>query len=325
LRLSLAFGVWAVALLTARLSGAIVCWLWLAGLAVACAIWLPGAAPYFLFPSLVAAPLLLVTVRGGRETALFFAALAALVIWIGFAAIGEQLMGLALHEMFMVSAAVGLVTVLPLLRKARGFGMACAFSLLAALLLAVVAGLQPAYSSNAPERLNLHYVERDSKAWWVADAVRRLPDDLRKAAPFSATPQDHPVRGYVAPAGPAHLLPPRIVATRNGDDVTLALDATVDALSLRLPQEAGLKSLTIAGLEAPAAGDVETINCATPDCGQMRLTLHMASAAPFALQLRAVRRGLPQQGAALEKARPPEAVPSQGGDTILLVKDIAVP
>lgn len=107
--------------------------------------------------------------------------------------------------------------------------------------------------------------------------------------------------------------------------MTLALDTTADALSLRLPQAAGLKSLTIAGLDAPAAGNVEAINCATPDCGQMRVTLHMASAAPFELQLRAVRRGLPQQGAALVRARPPEAVPSQGGDTTLLVKNIAVP
>jgi hypothetical protein len=41
LRLSLAFGVWAVALVTARLSGAIASWLWLATLAT---------TPYFLFP-----------------------------------------------------------------------------------------------------------------------------------------------------------------------------------------------------------------------------------------------------------------------------------
>jgi hypothetical protein len=325
LRLSLGLGVWAVALLTARLSSAIACWLWFAGLAIACAIWLPGAAPYFLFPSLVAAPLLLVTVRGGRETALLFAALAALLIWIGFAAIGEQLMGLKLHEMFTVSAAMGLVTILPLLRKARGFGISCAVSLLAALLLALVAGFVPAYSDSAPQRLNLRYVERDGKAWWVADAVRRLPADLRKAAPFSNTVRDQPVLGYVAPAGPARFPAPKVLVTRNGDDVTLALDAKVDTLALRLPQEAGLKSLTIAGLDAPAAGDVETINCAAPDCGQMPITLHMASAAPFALQLRATRRGLPQQGTALVKARPVEAVPSQGGDSTVLIKDIAVP
>ncbi len=117
----------------ARLSSAIACWLWLAVLAIACAIWLPGAVPYFLFPSLVAAPLLLATVRGGREVALFVAALAALLIWIGFAAIGEQLMGLGLHEMFTISAALGLVAVLPLLRKAEGLGLSFALSLMAAL------------------------------------------------------------------------------------------------------------------------------------------------------------------------------------------------
>ena len=42
------------------------------------------------FPSLVAAPLLLATVHGGRGVAVFIAALPALLIWIGFAAIGEQ-------------------------------------------------------------------------------------------------------------------------------------------------------------------------------------------------------------------------------------------
>lgn len=150
LRLSLAFGVWAIALLAARFASAIACWLWLAVLAIACAIWLPGATPYFLFPSLIAAPLLLATVRGGREVALFVAALPALVIWIGFVVIGEALMGLGLHEMFTASAAFGLIALLPLLRKARGFGLSTAISLAVALVLAAVAGFQPAFSDTAP-------------------------------------------------------------------------------------------------------------------------------------------------------------------------------
>jgi hypothetical protein len=325
LRLSLAFGVWAVALVTARLSSAIACWLWLAALAVVCAIWLPGATPYFLFPSLVAAPLLLATVRGGREQALFVAALAALVIWVGFVAVGETLMGLGLHEMFTASAALGLIAVLPLLRKAPGFGSAVAISLAAALVLAAVAGLRPAYSSTAPQRLNLRYVERDGKAWWVADPVRRLPDSLRAAAHFSATVQRLPATGYIAPAGSAHFPAPYAQMSRQGHDVTLTLNAPGDGVTLLLPREVQLKSLTIAGLEAPAQGAVDTIICATPDCGHMRMILHLGTLAPFEILLRAVHQGLPPQGGALLKARPPEAVPSQTGDVTLLIRKIAVP
>jgi hypothetical protein len=325
LRLSLAFGVWAVALVTARLSSAIACWLWLAALAIACAIWLPGATPYFLFPSLVAALLLLATVRGGREQALFLAALAALVIWIGFVAVGETLMGLGLHETFTASAALGLIAVLPLLRKARGFGLSFAISLAAALVLAAVAGLQPAYSVTAPERLNLRYVERDGKSWWVADPVRHLPEGLRAVAHFSAAVQRLPATGYAALAGSAHFPMPDAGVTRQGHDVTLALDAPGDGVTLLLPREVQFKSLTIAGLDAPAQGAVDTIICATPDCGRMRMILHLGTLMPFEILLRAVHQGLPPQGGALQKARPPEAVPSQTGDVTLLIRKIAVP
>jgi hypothetical protein len=325
LRLSLAFGVWAAALLTARLSGAIACWLWLAALAIVCAVWLPGATPYFLFPSLVAAPLLLGTVCAGREPALFFAALPALVIWIGFAAIGESLMGLGLHEMFTVSGALGLIAVLPLLRNARGLGISFAISLVAALSLAVVAGLMPAYSSTAPERLNLRYVERDGKSWWVADPVQRLPDRLRAAAPFSSTVQRQPATGYVAPAGAAQFPAPDAHVSRRGHDVMLDLDAPGDGVSLLLPRQAQLKSVDIGGIQARAEGQVEVINCATPDCGRMQMTLHLGTSAPFEIVLRSVNRGLLLHGMALVKARSPNAVPSQGGDTTLLIRKIAIP
>ncbi|HEY1877641.1 MAG TPA: M28 family peptidase, partial [Rhizomicrobium sp.] len=266
MRLSLAFGVWAVALLTARLSGAIASWLWFAALAIACAIWLPGATPYFLFPSLVAAPLLLATVRGGRGPALLIAAMPALVIWIGFVAIGEPLMGLGVHEMFTASAAVGLIALLPLLGKARSLWASTAISLVLALALAVVAGFQPAYSRTAPERLNLRYVERDGKAWWVADPVRHLPDTLRAAAHFSDTVQHLPATGYVAPAGAAQFSEPDARIMRHGKDVTLDLDAPGDGIALLLPSKAELRSLTIGGIEAKAEGKVDTITCGTPDC-----------------------------------------------------------
>jgi len=70
---------------------------------------------------------------------------------------------------------------------------------------------------------------------------------------------------------------------------------------------------------------VDAINCTTPDCGRMQMTLHLGTSAPFEIILRSVHRGLPLQGMALVQARLPEAVPSQGGDVTLLIRKIAIP
>ena len=326
LRLSLAFGVFAVALLTARRAGGIACWLWFAGLAIASAIWAPGLAPYFLFPAIVAAPLLLVTVRGGRGEALFLAALAVLVIWIGLNAGSESIMGLRVHPLFTVTAAFGLMALLPLLRPAKSWGWPFAASLLLSLVLAVAAGFQPAFSDRAPQRLNLHYVEQDGKAVWLADGVPHLPPALRAAAQFSVSPQRRQLEyGYVAPAGKAQFPAPAAAVQRNGDSVTLNLNAAGDSLALLVPQEAGLKSVRIGDVTAPADGRLSLIACDTSDCASLHLVLEFSSPAPVNLTLIARRRGLPPAGAKLLKARPAWTVPSERGDETLLAASVAVP
>ena len=143
LRWSLAFGVWGMALFTARWAGGIACWLWFAGLAVAAAIWLPGASPYFLFPSLLAAPLLLATVRGGRKPAFFLAAMGALAICVSFNAGSEDIMGLRLHPLFTITAAFAALSLQPLV-AGRRLGWSALASLAMALLLAVIAGFNVA-------------------------------------------------------------------------------------------------------------------------------------------------------------------------------------
>ena len=327
LRLSLAFGAFAVALVISRGAGVITCWLWLAGLAIVCAIFAPGLTPYFLFPSLVAAPLLLATIGGGRGFALSVAMLAGLTVWIGFNAASEPIMGLKMHPLFMITAAFGLITLLPFLAKAkaRAWGISLAASLLLAIALAVTAGLQPAYSVDAPQRLNLGYVEMDGRASWLADPVPRLPDGLRAAAKFSAEPQRLLEMFYVAPAGAARHPAPSALVVREGDDVTLDLKTESDAVMLIVPAEAKLQSFTISGVTTPASGDRVTILCGTPDCATARMTLRLASSEPVNLQLLAQRRGLPPEGAKLLKARPPEAVPSRAGDRTILAANIAIP
>jgi hypothetical protein len=325
LRLALAFGAFAVALPVSRLAGGIACWLWFAALAIACAVFAPGLTPYFLFPSLAAALLLLATVRGGREVALLLAALAALTVWIGLNAGGEAIMGLVMHPLFMAGAGFGLLALLPLLGHADDWKWSFAASALLALVLAVVAGLQPAYSNSAPERLNLRYVEMDGKASWLADPVARLPDGLRAAANFSAQPRRLVDMGYVAPAGASRNTAPAAGVVRSGDTVTLDFNTRADAVILEVPAEAKPQALTIGGVTTPQSGQRVSIICGTPDCAHARMTLRLGSSQGFNLLLLVLRRGLPPDGERLLKARPPEAVASGAGDRSVLAAKIAIP
>ncbi|HKU66132.1 MAG TPA: M20/M25/M40 family metallo-hydrolase [Rhizomicrobium sp.] len=322
LRLSLSFGVFAMALLVAGRAGAIACWLWLAGLAILCAIWAPGLTPYFLFPALVAASLLWAR---ARNLALFIAALAGLVIWLGLNQGGEAIMGLRLHPLFTVTAAFALLPLLPLLTAAKGKGPAAVLSLVLAVGLAVAAGLQPAYSRFAPQRLNLRYVESAGKAWWLADPVPRLPQSLRAAAQFSPVPRRMVETGYVAPAGVARYPAPSASVTRLGDIVTLDLKAEGDGVVLDVPADAKLRAATVGGITVLEHEKRTAIVCSTPDCGSVRMILRLGSSRPVMLDLRAYRSGLPPEGAKLLAARASLAVPSQGGDRTVLAAKIAIP
>lgn len=325
LRLSLSFGVFALAIMAARGVAATACWLWFAALAIACALVVPGLTPYFLFPALVAAPLLLVTARGGRDVALLLAAVVALIVWLGLNASGEETLGLKTHAMFTVSAAFGLLALLPLLGKAKGWGWSFAASLLLALGLAVTAGLQPAFSIAAPERMNIVYAEKAGKASWVTSPVSHLPDAVRALGNFSATPQSGVAYGYAAPAGSARFAPPAAAVMRSGDEVTLELTAPGDGIVLEVPGSARLQSLTLNGVTTEAFGTRTAIVCMTPDCGHARLILHLGSPEPMNLLLTVRRWGLPPDGARLQRVRPADAVPSQNGDQTLLATTIAVP
>ena len=323
LRLSLMFGVFAVALLTACAADTTACWLWLAGLAIVCSIWAPGAVPYFLFPCLVAAPLLLAS--GAKGWAQFVAALAGLVIWLSLNQGSEMIMGLRMHPLFTATAAFALVPLLPLLADAKGRAVSAALSLVLAIALAVTAGLRPAYSEKAPARLNLRYVESEGKAWWLADPVARLPRSLRAAASFSQAPRHMVETGYVASAGAARYPAPLARVTRLGDIVTLDIQAEGDGVMLDVPAEARLRAATAGGVTIDGNEKHMSIICGTPDCAGARVILKLASSSPLALDLRVYRRGLPPEGAKLLAARPADAVPSQGGDRTVLAAKIAIP
>ena len=324
LRLSLALAVWAMALLVAPLAGAISAWLWMTALAVVAAFFAPGLSPYFLFPSLIAAPLLVMTVRGGRGPALLLSGVAALVIWLQLNAGTEPLMGLKVHAIFTVTAAFALVPVLPLLAPVRGpaWAISLVLSVTAALGLAVAAGLAAPYDAAAPQRMNITYLENRGKAAWLADAP---PTAEMRAAVGSSFGTSRVgiatlgLGGYLAPARMSNLAVPRVALTRYTDDqvaLRFAGSDKADGMVLNVPARAGLSSLSVNGVTVPASGGVMLL-CRTPDCATAQVTLNGSFHGVW-LRFAETRRGLPAKAAALVKARPDWAVPSGRGDATVV-------
>ncbi len=330
LRLALTFGVWSVALLCVALgAGAAEAWLWIAGLGILVAALLPGFSPYLLFPALVAALLLLATVRASersRRIATAIAALVCAVTWLDLAATGEAIMGLAAHPIFTVSAAFTLIALLPLFAEAGAKKSALAAGVLA-LAFAMVAGFQPAFSQAAPQRLSIHYIERQGRALWLADAVARLPKRLREAGHFSSNVETiSPFwRGYTSDAGQAVYSAPYATGYRNGDAVTVVLHGSRDAdgMMLAAPPDTRFTLKSINGKNFDGLPPVSRLICGTPDCAGATVTLELRK--QDGLDLIEMRGGLPMKGADLMRARPDDTVPSGSGDQTLLIARLPIP
>ncbi len=322
LRLALAFGVWTLALLAARRATLAGSWLWFGGFAVAAAWFLPGLSPYFLFPALVAA----VTLPFGIGWA---PALAALLVWIQLTAEAEPLMGLGMTPLFMVPAAMGLLTVLPLLRASRGQVIACGALTLIAM---IWAGFVSPFDAMHPQRLNFRYVEAGGRAVWVADPVPRLPQAIRAAAPFSQQPErvaaNATRKGYIADAGAPRFPLPAADISREGTGIHVTLHGSeaAAAMTLTVPADAGLSRIALDGKIIPVVGSARPllVNCASPGCRNAVVTFTQLRQKPFTLELTELRYGLPPGGEALMKARGPLGTPSQLGDAIELTNKLRV-
>ncbi|HWA89953.1 MAG TPA: M20/M25/M40 family metallo-hydrolase [Rhizomicrobium sp.] len=352
LREGLAFGVVAAMLLAARLAdgraATLSVWIWFAALAVATAAFLPGISPYFLFPALAAAliALLLVIVPKVWLGDILFAIpiLIALAIWLSLVAAGEGLMGLKLHPLFTIPAGFAAMTMVPLIhapamRRAVWLGL-IAVAVGGALVATIIAGFQPAYSKTMAQRLSIRYVEDGGQAKWALDANAPLPAPLREAAAFSKEPEpilpDTPFAlTYNAPAGKAQFAPPtaEIVADggfAGGRRVTVALHGSPQAADMLIfvPKAAKLKAIDIHGqhIAPPAGYDNDTlISCVSRDCAQEVVSIETATHAGFTLRFGERRPGLPPASAKIVAARPPQAIPSQTGDTTLLASKLDIP
>jgi len=357
LRLALALGVTTIGVLVSRLAqarpAALAVWFWMAALAIVTAALLPGLSPFFLFPALVGSLILLAHSRlvgawtgTAGEFALFLAALPALLIWLSLAAGAESVQGLVANPLFTVPAALGAMTLLPYLAvqplSRRAWIRTSALLAVAALVFAFIAGLQPAFSTSSPQRLNVDFIDDhvSGKALWAVDTGAPLPAAFRAAMPFSAAPEKaSPLMyqpAYVAAAGPTRFAEPdAAIATApqgSGRKVTLTFDGSdrSNEIILVVPNGAGLNRVELEGrsfVPAPGASNpVGTIiGCVTRDCRNKSVTLQFDSKRPVDVLLGEIDYGLPADGARLESVRPNTTVASQSGDTTIVFGKLTLP
>lgn len=356
LREGLAFGVLAAALFVGRMTRRRLCllsvWVWIAYLAVITAAFIPGFSPYFLFPALLAAPAALfmaaapdVAKAEAAEIALAPATLLALAIWIGLVVSGETIMGLKLHLLFTVSAAIVAMPMLPYL-DAQAMPLTAwrdwtGAALAGALIATFIAGLQPAFSDSKAQRLSIRYVQdaTTGRAVWAVDADAPLPPSLRAAADFSKAPRRY-LPGpfpdvFTAPAGPPKFASPtaEVLSDRpssDGRNVTIALhgSAKASAMFVMVPGAAKLKGVDIRGqrLTPPSNFDSDALLvCASRDCADEQISLDLGALSPVTLQFGEQRYGLPAFAAKLVAARPANATPSQSGDIVILANAVKIP
>lgn len=353
LRIALAFGVWTVTLLVSRMTSAqgaaASAWLWIAGIGIVMAALLPGISPYFVFPGLIAAVLLVAVARapggwngGWGEFALFASALGMLVVWIALVASGETLLGLRAHPLFTIPAALGLLSVIPLLSgrsiSRRAWSASIVFCAVMSVSFAIAAGLQPAYRPKSPQRVNLIYFENaKGDARWLADTswkvngTEPIPAALMKAGALKISTDAYPGLGiesaFAAPAGaPLYALPTGAVVadvakgTTRKVTIDLRGSADTDAMVMIIPKSAKLVAIDIRGqhLAAPNGWSGDTrLGCLSRDCRDLTMTLTLAGKAPD-LEFAEERYAFPQSGAFLKAARPNVAMASQSGDQIIL-------
>jgi hypothetical protein len=362
LRTALAFGAWTMTLLAARMgsvrAAAASAWLWIGAAGVAAAMWVPGASPYFLFPALFAAPLLIgaACAPGGWEgawgrAALLLSALAGFAVWVALAVSAEALRGFRFYPLVLIPGVLALLGFVPLLAarpagaplRTRCWLASVLASGALALTCALLAGLLPAYSRAAPQRLDLVYFQNPAAAMWLAEpsweghSTGPIPAALLQAGGFRRLQPLPMLLGGAAvsasvPEAPRLPLPTATVLRDESSHglrrliLQLHGSPATDEMLLYIPRAAKLRDIDLRGqhLHVPDGWSGATrLVCNGRDCRDETVTLVLAGDAP-ALQFAERRYALPPFGAALQAARPDTAVASQGGDETVLVNAIGL-
>ncbi|HBL27699.1 MAG TPA: hypothetical protein DD490_12750 [Acidobacteria bacterium] len=313
-------------------------WLGWALFGVALAVMVPGTSYLFLVPGLIAGIAGLALVRGGSPVtgavAVMLPVLVGGVLW--FPILLALYAGLGSGSLVPVAVlrAILLAGLAPLFLAARP---AARWLVAGASLLVVVGGLglaasAPVYSEASPQPAVVHYhFDADAgKGRWIVLSAPPFPAGFRQAAPFGEKPEPtYPWApkqvAFQAPA-PALAVPaPEVTVVEQaalpGGKRRVLLRITsprgAGLVTLYIPQEAGLESITRAGREVKVsffgASGFSSLRVGplTPEGEDFEAVV---GAAPQDWWVMDQSSGLPAGGEALQKARPATAVPFQDGD-----------
>jgi len=323
-----------------------------AALAVTLSVTWPGTSYLFLVPGLVGGAAGLASSLSGSERARRWADLATLLTgclvllppaWLLYPALGHGAGALA-------AAAVALAS-LPLAPLAAGLSprprvWTTAVPALLAVAALAVALTVPVADVDSPERV-IVYFHQDAatgRARILAHSdLGRLPEPVRAAAAFSASPRITFGWGELRPsfeAETAPLLVPGpeaevLESTREGDAVRLRVRVRsprgAPELQIAIPPAVRVRSLAFDGIRVPVPvsklarwyGGWWVYRLPARPEG-IAVEMEVTSPGPFEIVVADQSPGLPRAAAAVAAARPPWAVTQQEGDLTLFTRTLRI-
>ncbi|GGD07191.1 M20/M25/M40 family metallo-hydrolase [Aquisalinus flavus] len=348
----LVIAVWASLAITgaslARIAGdklsLFVPWLMIAILACVLAILLPGASVLLLLPALAAGIILLIGAFLDRTKTKWISASLAGLLFVGFIApvAVSNIAALTgeMHYALTVPLALAAATLMPL-AITRKHGLAVSGgAIVLVLIAAVVLGLQPSYTTMMPKGQNIIHATdyRDGTSQWRIRSATPLPDELARAAAFSAEPGSQVdglfASAYVAAAEgttppPAPSLSVEERPADDGRTLVLSVDGSEDLdrpwfTRLLIPVEAKPVAVRVNGVRTEFLADEKAVDgyhvfVCQAACG--RIWFELGSAAPTDWVVTSWYNGLPEGGDYMNAARPDWMTPIHDGDLTVTIAE----
>ena len=215
--------------------------------------------------------------------------------------------------------------------------------IMATIALCLLAAVTPAFSANAPERLNIQYwLDGDSgHAQWLAVAASgRLPAPLRRTAKFRSGEGAFPwtrAKSFAAPAPRLNLAPPfftiqqsSVANGRHSYRMLLLSERAAPQETVLFPPNSGIESVSMEGVPIQPEGRRElqflkgwsAYGCDTMPSNGITMSFTLPVGKPVTVFVLDKSYGLPAGGKALLAARPDTATPSQDGDVTLVSRRV---
>jgi hypothetical protein len=310
-------------------------WLLILTVGAALSFALRGATIFFLVAPAIALIGIAVSDRSHRVSTIF--AVAALLIQFLMLA---QL--LALIEMLLIDGPLWAATplaalaALPAIVEVDAEGvrsMVLPLSVVAACLW-VAALLVPRASAERPLAFSIDYfrdADRKIARWGIATKQAPLPKSFSGKWRKGVLPYNGRTR-WISPAPLFDTPAPSAFVVANdpyraGRRVQIQLSpGAADAISIRFPVKARLLAIGLPGgpVAIPAKGETDkaVLRCAGRSCNGLVIEAVFGDRAPIVAELFATRFALPPKGAALEAARPGNAIPQYSPDETITLKRI---